>query len=237
MVAALALLGAALGAFVPVLHAGDAVPALPLVDQQGRRFTLADLRGDVVVIGFLYTSCGDADECPLVGAKFGRMQRALGDAPIRLVTLTLDAAHDTPGRMRAFGATYGADAARWKLATGAPADVDELVARFGVTSLPLRARRGFVHDEEAVILDRAGRVAAIVPGNRWSAADLLAIARTDAGAPVDLLTTVRLLLSAAAERCGGAVAPFSVAAALGVFALALLAVAFAFARAFRTPAP
>jgi len=231
-VIALAVLDVALRAFVPTLAIGDSVPPLPLVDQDGRNFSLADLRGDVVVVTFLYTSCGDVKECPLIAAKFGRIQHAIGDAPIRLVALTLDPQHDTPARLRAFGAIYGADTSRWKLATGAPAVVEELDARLGVTSLTRRSTQGFAHDDAAVVLDRSGRIAKIVPGNQWTPDDLLAVARSYAGAPVDAWTGLRLWLAGAAERCGGGGGAFTTAGALATLALIFGAIAFAFSRAF-----
>jgi cytochrome oxidase Cu insertion factor (SCO1/SenC/PrrC family) len=226
------ILGLAIRAFVPTLQAGDAVPALPLVDQTGRAFTLADLRGNVIVVSFLYTSCGDARACPLVAAKLGRMQRAIGRAPIRLVALSLDPVHDTPAALRAYGAAYNADPSRWRLATGPPPAVEELVARFGITSLAMRERRGFVHDEAAIVIDRAGRIVTIVPGNRWTAGDLFALAARAAGAPVDPWTAARLWLATAAETCGGGAGAFTTAGALGVLGLALAITGFAFARAF-----
>jgi cytochrome oxidase Cu insertion factor (SCO1/SenC/PrrC family) len=232
---ALVVLGLALRAFVPTLQAGDTVPALPLVDQQGRAFSFADLRGNVVVVSFLYTSCGDANECPLVAAKLARIQRAIGRAPVRVVALTLDPVHDTPAALRAYGANYGADPARWRLATGPPQAVEELVARFGVSSLAMRDRHAFVHDEEAVVVDRAGRIATIVPGNRWTADDLFAVAARAVGEPVDTMTAVRLWLATAAETCGLSTGAFTAGGALGVLALTLALAALVFARAFAAP--
>jgi cytochrome oxidase Cu insertion factor (SCO1/SenC/PrrC family) len=236
-VIALAVLDVALRAFVPTLQTGDTVPPLPLVDQDGRNFSLADLRGNVVVVTFLYTSCGNPKECPLIAAKFGRMQQLIGDAPIRLVAVTLDPQHDTPTRLRAFGATYSADASRWRLATGAPAVIEELDARLGVTSLVRRSTQGFAHDDAAIVLDRAGRIARVVPGNAWTAGDLLAVARGYAGAPIDARTTIRLWLSSAAERCGGGSGAFTAAGALATLALVFAAIAFAFRRIFVTRSP
>jgi len=83
-VIALLLLGLALNGFVPTLQTGDTVPPLPLVDQDGRAFSFADLRGNVVVVSFLFTACGDVNECPLLASKLGHMQSQIGVQPIRL---------------------------------------------------------------------------------------------------------------------------------------------------------
>ena len=71
-----------------------------------------------MVVSFVYTRCRDARMCPLVAAKFARMQRQLRGTPIRLVTVTLDPGYDTPRVLARYGAAYGADPARWLLVTG-----------------------------------------------------------------------------------------------------------------------
>jgi cytochrome oxidase Cu insertion factor (SCO1/SenC/PrrC family) len=221
-------------AFVPQLHEGDAVPALPLLDQDGHPFSLQDLRGNAVVISFIYTRCPDARMCPLVSAKFGRMQRAIGTAPIRLVELTLDPAFDTPAVLRRYGSAYGQDRTRWTLATGAGAWLDELATRFGIaTSL---TRPGLItHTEAAIVLDRDGRIATIVDGNSWTPAEMLALARTAAGAPNDWVVTMRVWLSSAIARCGGGVTAFNGAGVLTILALLSLVLGTVFARAASGP--
>ena len=90
----------AIAAFVPNLQPGDTIPAIPLVDQSGRAFSFAQLRGNAVVLSFIYTRCADPRMCPLVSSKFARLQRAIGDAPVRLLEITLDPRFDTPRVLR-----------------------------------------------------------------------------------------------------------------------------------------
>jgi cytochrome oxidase Cu insertion factor (SCO1/SenC/PrrC family) len=225
---------AAPAAFVPQLHEGDAVPALPLLDQDGHAFSLQDLRGNAVVLSFIYTRCADARMCPLVSAKFGWMQHAIGAAPIRLVELTLDPAFDTPAVLRRYGAAYGQDRSRWTLATGSPAWLDELATRFGIATTLTRPGL-IVHTEAAIVLDRDGRIATIVDGNSWTPAELLALAQTAAGASNDWIVRARVWLSSAIERCGGGVSAFSGAGVLTVLAVLTLVLGTVFARAARGP--
>lgn len=227
---ALIVLSLGLIGYIPTLGPGDTVPALPLVDQNDRAFSFADFRDDIVIVSFVYTSCRDEAECPLVAAKLARIQAAIGTQPIRLVALTLDPRNDTPANMRAFGAKYGADARVWKLATGAPAVIDELIARFGIT--PVRTSGTLVHDESVVVLDRGGRIARMIPGNGWTPTDVLALARTVAGAPVDWPTATRLWLATAAERCGVGGGAFSMGSALAVLLVSSGAIGFALIRMF-----
>lgn len=233
MHAVLIALALAVQAFVPVLAPGDAVPAVPLVDQDGRAFSLGALRGNVVVLSFLYTGCADARACPLVAAKLARIQRSLHGEPVRLVALSLNPRYDTPPVLHAYGAHYGQDPARWTLATGAPGAVATLAARFGI-GVQRTGAVALVHDEAAVVLARDGRVATIVRGNGWDADAVLARARSEARLAVPPGTALRLWLASAAESCGAGTLPVSTAAVLGLLLAITALVGIAFARAFRT---
>ncbi len=219
--------------FVPVLREGDAVPATALVDQRGRPFSLATT-GRTTIVSFVYTRCGDARMCPLVAAKFARMQRLLRGTPLRLVTVTLDPRYDTPPVLARYGAAYGADPAVWSLVTGPAAAVDEVAGRFGIAVE--RPHPGVVvHTEAAVVIDAHARVARYVDGADWLPDDLLAGARQVAALPADPSSRLRLwLASSAGALCGGRGAtPLTVGAGLALLAGILAACTALLARAFR----
>jgi protein SCO1/2 len=215
----------AMRAFIPMLHEGDAVPAVALVDQDDRRFSLQATAGSTTIVSFIYTRCRDARMCPLVAAKFARMQRALHGTPIRLVTVTLDPAYDTPKVLARYGASYGADPAVWTFATGTTPAIDQLAGRFGV-ALERPAPGILAHTEAAIVIDAQGRVAKIVDGAAWAPDDLLATAREVAGLDANAARRLGLWLgSSASALCGGSGATgITVGAALTL--LAALAAAF-----------
>jgi cytochrome oxidase Cu insertion factor (SCO1/SenC/PrrC family) len=221
------------GAFVPLLQPGDTVPAIPLVDQAGRAFSLNQLQGNAAVVAFIYTRCPDPRMCPLVSSKFARLQAGIGKAPIRLVELTLDPAFDTPAVLRRYGAAYGEDASRWTLATGAPASVNELAARFGVATQWTRPGT-LVHTEAAIVLDRQGRVAQIIDGNAWTVSGVLAAAREASGAAPAPFARAALWLTAAVESCGGGRGAINVLGALALLLAVSGAIAIAMLRSLRT---
>ena len=219
--------------FVPPLREGDAVPDLLLVDQTGRRFDFATAGGRTTIVSFVYTRCRNARMCPLIAAKFARMQRELRGTPIRLVTITLDPGYDTPPVLARYGAAYGADPAVWSLLTGPTSAVDELAARFGVAVE--RPQPGVIlHTEAAVIIDGRGRIAHFIDGSTWLPDDLLGTARQVAAIPDDPLRRLRFwLASSASALCGGRGAtPLSVGAGLALLAVIAAVFAAVFARAF-----
>lgn len=71
-------------------------PDFKLVDQTGGAVSLADFRGKVVVLTFLYTHC--PDECPLIASKLSTVSDSLGGAMTQtaFVAVSVDPTNDTP---------------------------------------------------------------------------------------------------------------------------------------------
>lgn len=126
-------------------HMHDAAPAAQpsgakvklqdtqLTDQDGRQLRLlSDVVGDkVVLVSFVYTHCTTV--CPVVSHVFSQVQAQLGDQlerQVRLVSLTVDPARDTPSRLKAYSAQYGTRTG-WLWLTGAPPDVTAALKGFG----------------------------------------------------------------------------------------------------------
>ena len=230
-------------AFVPVLAAGDAVPGVRLVDQRTRPFALQGFAGKTLVIAFVTTRCSDPNECPLVSAKFARIQGVIGSAPIHLVELTVDPAFDRPAVLARYAAAFRVDASRWTLATGAPAAVRALDERLGADIGAVGPRGDVGHDEVLVFVDRAGRIVDRLPGVAWTPEEVVAHARAIAGLPASPLERLRLALTRGIDAiCGGGVSGISLGGALVLFAVLCTALGLAFRRAFgyaysgRTPA-
>jgi protein SCO1/2 len=220
--------------FVPPLREGDAVPATALVDQRGRAFDLANTERRTSIVSFIYTRCREARMCPLVAAKFARMQRALRGTPIRLVAVTVDPGYDTPPVLARYGAAFGADPALWSLVTGPAPSVDELVARLGVTVERPRSD-AVVHSAGVVIIDARGRVARFIESAEWQPDDVVGAARQVAALPDDPLHRLRAwLTSSAGVLCGGRRAtPWSVGAALAMLLGTVAILSGAVVRMFR----
>jgi cytochrome oxidase Cu insertion factor (SCO1/SenC/PrrC family) len=103
--------------------------------QDGRklRFYSDVLRGrNVVLINFMYTSCGDA--CPLITSTLVKARNELGDAfgrDVRFVSLSVDPEHDTPADMAKFAKKQNAVHPEWLFLTGKKANVDIVLKKLG----------------------------------------------------------------------------------------------------------
>lgn len=109
------------------------VPDALLTDQDGRqRRLVSEIMGDqVIVANFVYTSCTTI--CPVTSALFSQLQDKLGeqlDRQVRLISLSVDPARDTPARLKSYAATHGARPG-WVWLTGAPAEVTAALKGFG----------------------------------------------------------------------------------------------------------
>jgi protein SCO1/2 len=108
-------------------------PDFALTAQDGGQVALHDLRGKVVAVAFIYTSC--TDTCPLLTEKMVQVQDELGPdfgRTIAFVSITVDPERDTPEVLKTYAKAFGADRGGWYFLTGAPAAVREVARRYGV---------------------------------------------------------------------------------------------------------
>lgn len=82
---------------------------LALTDPDGRRRSLADFKGKVVVVFFGYTQCPDV--CPTTMAELAEVKRGLGadGARVQGIFVTIDPARDSAELLKAYVANFGPD--------------------------------------------------------------------------------------------------------------------------------
>jgi protein SCO1 len=110
-----------------------AAPAFSLTSQDGEPVALADLRGKVVALTFIYTGCPDI--CPLLTQKMIDVQDELGaafGAKIAFVSISLDPERDTPEVLKDYAQFWGAKPEGWSFLTGSPEAVRDVTRRYGV---------------------------------------------------------------------------------------------------------
>jgi len=141
---------------------GDA-PEFELLDQSGERFSSDDLRGEVWIAGFIFTTC--VTVCPQVTGAMVDVQRRLEreGASARLITFTVDPEYDTPARLLAYARKYRANLERWTFLTGPREILEGVVIRGFQLALGDREtdEHGVVdiaHSTKLVLIDRFGRV-------------------------------------------------------------------------------
>lgn len=109
-----------------------ALPDVAVLDQEGRELKFySDLvKGRLVVINFIYTSCRAV--CPMAGRNFAQLQNALGERfgrDVFLISVSTDPAVDTPARLKSWARAVGArtEGGGWRLLTGGPEQIASLL--------------------------------------------------------------------------------------------------------------
>ncbi len=95
-------------------------PDFTLVDQDRNNVSLSDFRGKIVILGFMYTHCPDAQFCILLNGVFAELQNRLGDRlgkDVIFLSISFDWQYDTPEKLKKFGESYNANFNGWKFLT------------------------------------------------------------------------------------------------------------------------
>lgn len=119
------------------------LPNVPVVTQTGRSVRFYDdmLKGKIVVISFIYTSCRDI--CPVVTARLSQVEEKLGDAmgrDIFFVSVSVDPVNDTPDELRKYAEAFHAGPG-WSFVTGETSNIDLVRHKLGERSKQIADHR------------------------------------------------------------------------------------------------
>lgn len=159
--------------------AGDSAPLFLLWDQDGKVVRSSDLRGKPHVVNFIFTRCKAAEMCPASTASMVALGKALREAglgdEVRLVSVSFDPAYDSPGVLRAYAQSWGADPAQHRFLTGQREMIRDLMRQQGI--LTMQADGTIVHNAATVVVSAEGRIVARREGPRFLPEDFLPILR------------------------------------------------------------
>jgi len=147
-------------------------PEYVLLNQEGNRFDSTTLRGKVVVLNFIFTTCTDV--CPLFTANLAELQRTLKNerSNIFLVSITTDPEVDSPKVLKSYAQRYGADFQNWAFLTGSESQLKQIWKGFDVRVI--KKGRGLVqHTSLTTVIDRQGIRRFNFFGEKWPLKDLL----------------------------------------------------------------
>jgi protein SCO1/2 len=102
---------------------------------------------------------------------------------VRLLSVTIDPAYDTPAVLKAHAAGRGADPAIWRFATTGAGQLPTFGRQFGLDVRQTgSAPADIAHNLRTIVLGRDRRIVEMLTGASWSATELAARLRTVAGA-------------------------------------------------------
>ncbi|MBI2948449.1 MAG: SCO family protein [Verrucomicrobia bacterium] len=162
---------------VEPLKVGDTMPDYRFTNELGQAVSLSDFKGKALALTFIFTRCPVPEFCPLMSRHFAAAQKqlaAMPNAPTNwhLLSISFDPHFDTPRVLRAYAQMYRPDASHWSFVTGALIDIDAITEQF---DLPIvKQGENWEHKLRTVVIDAAGRIQTIFPGNQWTAEELVA---------------------------------------------------------------
>lgn len=140
------------------------LPMVALQDQQARAVSLADFKGKVVLLDFVYTRCPTV--CTVLGSGFQQLRQQILSSGLEgrivLLTFSFDPEQDGPAQLTEYADRYGGADRNWQFVR-APSrgDTDRLLRAAELVAIP-DGFGGYVHNAAIHILDREGRLARIV---------------------------------------------------------------------------
>lgn len=169
------------------LMVGEAVPDLPLVNQDGKTVHLKDYRGKALLITFIYTRCPLPTACPLITSHFAKVENDLAHDPkayaaSHLITISLDPAYDKPPVLRQYGLAYlndnAASFSHWEFADTTPSDLKRLAQAFGLQYS--EENNQITHTMATTLIGRDSKVEQTWAGSDWNPDDVAGAVRSSA---------------------------------------------------------
>jgi protein SCO1 len=168
---------------------GDEVPDFHLTNQDGKRVSLKEYRGKVVLLTFIYTRCPFPDFCPRVSSHFAEIDKQISSdrdlaGRTHLLSVSFDPEHDTPKVLRdyAFSVAHTRDGVlfkEWEFAVPSAADLPAMADFFALTYKP---ENGLItHDLSTTVIAPDGKIARWYHGSDWQVSDLMKDASDAAG--------------------------------------------------------
>ena len=153
-------------------------PRFTLQDGDGRTISLADFRGKVVVLHFIYTNCPDF--CPLHAEKIAEVQQMVNITPMKdmveFISITTDPRRDFGQVLRDFGENHGLDPVNWVFLTAAPGQPEDstrqLAKSYGV-EFKLAADGEQMHGVVTSVIRQDGRLVARFHSLRFQSLNLV----------------------------------------------------------------
>lgn len=149
------------GAFEPPREA----PAFSLDGSNGKKLSLRDHLGKVVILFFGFTFCEKV--CPVTLARLTEVCKKLGSAArdVQVIYVTVDPKRDSPERLREHLAAFNPS---FLGATGTPDELAAVRKTYGVVAEQVVSRNQALgyevnHSSSLYLVDRQGKVRGLVP--------------------------------------------------------------------------
>jgi protein SCO1/2 len=130
------------------------VKNIEFTNQLGKKVSLDDLKGKILVIDFFFSRCPSI--CPGMARSMKRLQNSFvkNDSIVQFISISVDPEHDSVPQLRKFADRYNANHDTWWFVTGDKKEIydfalNELKAGLADTNVD----SAFIHTENFFLLD------------------------------------------------------------------------------------
>lgn len=153
---------------------GEPVPSFALYNQDGAVVRFDQFRGQRVVLNFIFTRCPIPTMCPAATAKMIALQTAAkraGHRDLHFVSISFDAAYDTPAILKKYAADRGIDTTNFSFLTGPESAIADLLRQFGVVTIP--RENLYLHTVSTILIGADGKLLFRTEEPDWEPEDFL----------------------------------------------------------------
>jgi protein SCO1/2 len=143
----------------------NTIPPFSFINQKGDTITNKDFDGKIYVADFFFTSCPTI--CPVMKKEMIKVyQKFKGNPEVKILSHTIDPAHDTPEILNKFATDLGVEDLQWQFVTG---DKDKIY-EIGQGSYMVTAKSdstvagGYIHSGAFILIDKEKRVRGMYDG-------------------------------------------------------------------------
>jgi protein SCO1/2 len=172
------------------LEAGETIPDFEFRNQSDRLIHLAQFKGKVLLLTFIYTRCPLPNFCVRMSRNFANIDKTLQKDPAlyaktHLLSVSFDPQYDTPSVLRSYGGAYTGNYsketfAHWDFAAPPEKELPRVLRFFDIGATPEKDKT-ITHSLSTVVIAPDGKLYKWYPGNEWTPEQVLADVRKLAG--------------------------------------------------------
>jgi protein SCO1/2 len=129
---------------------------IQFTNQLGKKVSLADLKGKILVIDFFFSHCPTV--CPGLAKAMARLQNSFtgeNDSIVQFISISIDPEHDSVTQLRTFADKYTSNHDSWWFVTGDKKDIyDFALNEMKASVADSNIDTAFIHTENFFLLDK-----------------------------------------------------------------------------------
>lgn len=135
-------------------------PDFTLPDLARHAVRLADYRGKITLLAFVFTSCKSV--CPLISQQMAKLQQSLQANGLfgeraAMLSVTVDPATDTREVLAAYAKNFGADPRGWRFLRDRPEKLAPILKAYNEWTKPL-VEGDLDHPARVYLIDQVGNI-------------------------------------------------------------------------------